>query len=30
LFLFFDLSVDRRLVRVDDYPKFMEENLEKY
>jgi hypothetical protein len=30
LFLFFDLSVDLRLVRVDDYPKFMEENFEKY
>jgi hypothetical protein len=30
LFLFFDLSVDRRLVSVVDYPRFMEENLEKY
>ena len=30
LCLFFDRSVDRKLVKVVDYPKFMEEKLEKY
>ena len=30
MFLFFDLSVDLRWVRVVDYSGFMEENLEKY
>jgi hypothetical protein len=29
LFLFFEVSVDRMLVRVVDYPRFIEENLEK-
>jgi len=30
LFLFLDVPVDPRLVSVVEYPRFMEENLEKY